>query len=118
VTPERDGGEGGWPRPGRAARRRAGGGPRPVSSSLPEVARLLGTPGAFELGVLSEHWESLVGLQLASHCSPRSLEGGVLVVVADGGAWAAELRFLSAALLAKVRQMAPTVRSVVVRVGT
>jgi predicted nucleic acid-binding Zn ribbon protein len=81
------------------------------------VSKLFGFPSAFELGMLRERWEDVVGAQLAAHCRPRSLDQGVLVVVAETGAWAAELRFHAATLLSRLQAIVPDLTSLVVRVG-
>lgn len=46
-------------------------------------------------GRLRTSWVDIVGEQLARHTAPKSLENGVLTVVAATGAWATQLRFLS-----------------------
>jgi predicted nucleic acid-binding Zn ribbon protein len=51
-------------------------------------------------------WEQLVGADIAAHARPASLRDGVLVVVVDQPAWAAQLRFLTAELLARIRSEA------------
>jgi len=51
-------------------------------------------PG-FRAGRLRTHWADIVGAKLAEKTAPKSLEGGVLTVVAANGAWATQLRFLA-----------------------
>jgi predicted nucleic acid-binding Zn ribbon protein len=48
-------------------------------------------------------WEQVVGTEVAAHAEPRSLRDGVLVIAVDQPAWATQLRFLGADLLARVR---------------
>ena len=48
-------------------------------------------------------WEEVVGAEVAAHAEPRSLRDGVLVIAVDQPAWATQLRFLGADLLARVR---------------
>lgn len=46
-------------------------------------------------GRLHTAWPAIVGEKLAEHTAPRSLNNGVLTVVAANGAWATQLRFLA-----------------------
>jgi len=47
-------------------------------------------------------WEKVVGADIASHCRPVKLEGGVLTIEAQSTTWAASLRGLTAKLLARI----------------
>ena len=105
-----------WRAPGRPEAR-TGGDPRPVGASLPEAARLLGAPGALEVAVVRRNWVALVGEALAGHTWPVRLQGGVLAVCADDGAWAAELRFHAATVVARARGLAPGIERLSVGVG-
>jgi predicted nucleic acid-binding Zn ribbon protein len=96
---------------------RAGGDPRPVGASLPEAARLLGAEGALELALVRRGWAALVGEALAGHCWPVRLEGGVLVVRADDGAWAAELRFHAVTVVRRAHGLVPGIERLSVGVG-
>jgi predicted nucleic acid-binding Zn ribbon protein len=62
-------------------------------------------------------WDSLVGPDVATHCTPVSLRDGVLVVAAESTAWATQLRLMSRQILRQLRdQLGPdAVRSMTVR---
>ena len=75
--------------------------PLPVATSLDRVSRALGAAPARVLGAVFSHWEQLVGPEIAAHARPTSLRGGVLVVVVDQPAWAAQLRFMATDLLTR-----------------
>jgi predicted nucleic acid-binding Zn ribbon protein len=77
--------------------------PQPVAASLGEVTHRLGIPDTAVLAIVFSRWEQLVGLDVASHTAPRSLRDGTLVIDVDHPAWATQLRWLSADLLARVR---------------
>jgi predicted nucleic acid-binding Zn ribbon protein len=77
--------------------------PLPVAASLDRVSRALGAAPAQVLGAVFSQWEQLVGPEIAAHARPASLRGGVLVVVVDQPAWAAQLRFMATDLLTRVR---------------
>jgi predicted nucleic acid-binding Zn ribbon protein len=77
--------------------------PQPVAASLGELTRRLGMPDTGVLATVFSRWEELVGPDVASHTAPRSLRDGTLVIEVDHPAWATQLRWLSADLLARVR---------------
>ena len=47
-------------------------------------------------------WETLVGADVAAHCTPASLTAGELRVSAESTAWATQLRLLSGTILARL----------------
>jgi predicted nucleic acid-binding Zn ribbon protein len=63
----------------------------------------MGAPRVTVLTEVFARWEQVVGAEVAAHAEPRSLRNGVLVVAVDQPAWATQLRFLGADLLARVR---------------
>jgi predicted nucleic acid-binding Zn ribbon protein len=77
--------------------------PKPVAESLDRVTRAFGAPRARLLASLFSRWETIVGEEIAQHAEPRSLRDGVLVLVVDQPAWAAQLRYLAADLLARLQ---------------
>jgi predicted nucleic acid-binding Zn ribbon protein len=57
-------------------------------------------------------WATLVGRDVAAHCTPQSLNAGELRITAESTAWATQLRLLSATLLARlVAELGPEVVS-------
>jgi predicted nucleic acid-binding Zn ribbon protein len=76
--------------------------PRPVAESLDRVTKWLGAPRARELATLFSQWEAVVGREIAQHTEPRSLRGGVLILLVDQPAWATQLRYLGPELLARI----------------
>ena len=97
-------------RPSRARRLSASGipgepgEPRPVADALAEVGAQLGLPDPNVLAPLMARWAEVVGAELAPHTRVRGLRDGVLVVGASP-AWASQLRYLSADLLERVREV-------------
>jgi predicted nucleic acid-binding Zn ribbon protein len=95
--------------------------PALVGQCLDPVARRLGLGSSAAVSALFARWEALVGPALATHVRPWSLRGGVLKLVADDPAWAAQIRFLASDLLARVRDATGQrneVRELVVKVGS
>jgi predicted nucleic acid-binding Zn ribbon protein len=73
--------------------------PRPLSSSLDDVLRELGSPGAEAVRTVFSDWAVLVGPDTAAHAKPVSLDGGCLLVVVDEPGWATRFRYEHARLL-------------------
>ena len=92
--------------------------PKRVSESLRRVAAHLGAPDPDTLGVVFSHWEETVGPGLADHTRPVSLSGDSLVVEVSESAWATQIRFLEADLLARLAEVAgrPVAARIEVRV--
>jgi predicted nucleic acid-binding Zn ribbon protein len=58
------------------------------------------------LGRVLEVWAAAVGEEIASHARPTAIREGVLVLEADDPAWAGQLRWLGADLLARLAEAA------------
>lgn len=96
--------------------------PRPLGDSLDRVAASLGVPKASTMTHVFTAWPSIVGESLALHTTPTTLSNGVLVVAVEEPAWATQIRWLEADLLARLTQIvgenAVTRIDVVVRTGS
>ena len=79
--------------------------PTPIGRSLDRVTKSLGMANSDELRGVFGRWPELVGEQVAAHARPRSLRDGALVVVVDDPAWATQLKWLEADLLARLREV-------------
>ena len=93
--------------------------PRRLEESLNRVADSLGAPKPGVLGTVFSRWNAAVGPAVAAHARPVSLSGDVLVVAVDEPAWATQLRFLEADVLARLEQAAgePVAARIEVRVA-
>ncbi|HWC37856.1 MAG TPA: DUF721 domain-containing protein [Acidimicrobiales bacterium] len=78
--------------------------PRRLASSLDDVARTIGAPPAEALSVVFARWEEVVGPSVAAHSRPVSLLRSTLVVSVDHPAWATQLRYLGATILARITE--------------
>ncbi len=76
--------------------------PCKVGEYLDKTTRGMGVPKAGILAVVFSKWPELVGQEIASHAEPRTLRDGVLTVVVDQPAWAAQLGYLASDLVAKI----------------
>ncbi|GAB92757.1 DUF721 family protein [Gordonia rhizosphera] len=95
--------------------RRTGGGRRRWSGSGPDsrdpqpLGRLAGRLAAergwqeqIGQGTVFGLWDSIVGADIAAHANPTSLTDKVLHVQAESTAWATQLRYMQATILAKI----------------
>ena len=76
--------------------------PRKVGAPLDQVMKRLGAASAGTEQSVFDAWPELVGANVAQAATPASLRDGVLVVAVTDPAWATQLRFLEAELLAKI----------------
>jgi predicted nucleic acid-binding Zn ribbon protein len=88
-----------------------------VGDALDAIRRELGMGAPSEIDAITASWDGLVGAALAAHSRPQTVRGGVLVVVADGAAWAGQLRYLDQVLVTRIAEEVPAVSVREVRVS-
>jgi predicted nucleic acid-binding Zn ribbon protein len=88
-----------------------------IGAPLDAIRRELGMGEPSEMDAVRAGWDALVGPALATHSRPQSLRGGVLTVLADGPAWAGQLRYLDEVLVARIGEELPAVAVREVRVA-
>lgn len=88
-----------------------------VGEPLDAIRRELGLGEPSEMDAIQAGWGALVGAALAAHSRPQSVRGGVLTVVADGPAWAGQLRYLDEVLVTRIAEELPAVDVREVRVS-
>jgi predicted nucleic acid-binding Zn ribbon protein len=76
--------------------------PRAVAASLGRLAASLGAPAPGVLSTVFARWEGIVGADIAAHARPLTLRDGVLTIGVDQPAWATQLTYLKADLLARI----------------
>jgi predicted nucleic acid-binding Zn ribbon protein len=76
--------------------------PSPLHETLDRVVQGWGAGSMATTRSLFADWDDIVGPHLAQHARPRSLRQGTLVVVVSDPAWATQLRFLEADLVARI----------------
>ena len=54
------------------------------------------------VGAVMGRWDTIVGTDVAAHCTPVTFGDGVLTVRADSTAWATQLRLMSSSILARL----------------
>jgi len=80
-----------------------------IGDHLPTVLRSLGLEQRFKEQRLIAQWPTVVGPDIAARTSARRIEGGVLYVHVDHGAWMQELHFIEKELVRKLRGAVPGV---------
>lgn len=88
----------------RRRRGRRRGSPTEVGSVLESVLGDLGLEGAAAALRVSECWEGVVGEQIAAHCHPVAMRGGVLEAAADSSVWCQHVQLRSPEILAGLRE--------------
>ena len=74
------------------------------------VERVLKGFGAGDSGRgmrIAERWEEAVGAEIAAHCRPTALRGGVLEVTVDSSVWSQQLQLRGPEILEALRAVLP-----------
>ena len=92
--------------------------PVPMRNTLDSFLRHLGAPGASTLSTLGDRWAEVVGPALGAHTHPGDLVDGVLAVICDEGAWAAQIRWQEKQIRTRFAETFPgsEIRKLTVRV--
>jgi predicted nucleic acid-binding Zn ribbon protein len=83
-------------------RRPSGGDPQPLGAAITRLLTERGWQQQVAVGSAFGRWEQIVGAELAAHARPEGFSDGVLTVVADSSAWAAQLQLLAATLVQRL----------------
>lgn len=76
--------------------------PQPFGRAVRDLLRERGWEEQSQAASVVGNWALVVGPEVADHCTPDSLVGGVLVLTAESTAWATQLRLLAPRLLAQI----------------
>jgi predicted nucleic acid-binding Zn ribbon protein len=76
--------------------------PQGVNGVLRRVLAELGWNEGMNAGRVLEEWDQIVGVQVATHCRPVSLDEGILVISASSSAWASQMRMLGPRLITTI----------------
>jgi len=78
--------------------------PVPLRDAVAAVGRELGLAPPDVVETLVARWRDIVGPAIAEHAQVRSVRDGECTIVVDGPAWATQIRYGSADLLARVNE--------------
>lgn len=76
--------------------------PDTLGSTFDRLTRRLGGPSGSILRTVFGRWEELVGPSVAANVRPVSLRGTTLVVATESPAWATQVSFIGADLVARI----------------
>lgn len=78
--------------------------PHKIGPALGRVLDDLGLVGPSSAFRIAELWAEAVGPEIASHCRPVSVRGGVLDAEVDSSVWCQQLQMQSPELLERLRE--------------
>ncbi len=76
--------------------------PQPLGKLTGRIADDRGWKPKIGEGTVFSSWQTIVGDDNAAHCKPVSISDGILQVQAESTAWATQLRYVQAQILAKI----------------
>lgn len=76
--------------------------PQLLGSLTGSIARTRGWSSKINEGTVFGSWPAIVGPEIAAHAEPSALTDRVLHVRAESTAWATQLRYMQAQILAKI----------------
>lgn len=93
----------------RGGGRRSGAGPddrdpQPLQATIRRLLAERGWEAPAAVHSVLARWPSIVGAEVAAHCTPEAFEDGELVVKADSTAWATQVRLLAAQLVRRLNE--------------
>ncbi len=77
---------------------------RPIGGAIEAALRELGLDERFQERELLGAWAPAVGPDIAAHVQAVDVEDGVLILVADHGAWRQEVNMLAPKILEKINE--------------
>lgn len=83
--------------------------PRPLRYGLELFLKHLGAPPVDVLSELAERWGDIVGPALVGATRPLELLDGVLVVGCDDPAWASQIGWMEAQIIARFGEVFPEI---------
>ena len=78
--------------------------PRRVGDVIGNVLDDLGLEGTSAVLRIAERWEAIAGPEVARHCQPSRLRGGVLEATVDTSVWCQQLQLRQREILAALRR--------------
>jgi predicted nucleic acid-binding Zn ribbon protein len=76
--------------------------PVPITSSLDSIMKSLRGTDRIQIGGVFGKWDAAVGEQIAAHVRPIKLDQGALLVEADSGTWATQVKLLAETIIARL----------------
>ena len=86
-------------------KRRSRGRFEPIGSLLPRVLSDLGLTETARVMQIAARWEEAVGREIADHCRPTALRGGLLEATVDSSVWCQQLQLRAPEILEALRRV-------------
>jgi predicted nucleic acid-binding Zn ribbon protein len=80
--------------------------PVPITTSIDSIMSSLRGTDRVQIGGVFGRWVDAVGENVADHVRPVRLDQRVLTVEVDEAAWATQVKFLSATIIRRLREVA------------
>lgn len=81
--------------------------PEPLGALVARVLEDIGAGDGARVMRIAERWEEAVGVEIAAHCRPTALRGGILEVSVDSSVWCQELQLRGPEIIEAVRSILP-----------
>jgi predicted nucleic acid-binding Zn ribbon protein len=78
--------------------------PTPLGASVEKLVTESGWSADVAVHAVFGRWSSVVGTEVASHCTPESIVDGLLRVRTDSTAWATQLRLLAPTVVRRLNE--------------
>ena len=81
--------------------------PEPLGALVARVLKDIGAGDSARVMRIAERWEEAVGGEIAAHCRPTALRGGVLEATVDSSVWCQQLQLRGPEILEALRGVLP-----------
>ena len=81
--------------------------PEPLGPLVARVLEDIGAGDSARVMRIAECWEAAVGPEIAAHCRPTALRGGVLEDTVDSSVWCQQLQLRGPEILEALRAVLP-----------
>jgi predicted nucleic acid-binding Zn ribbon protein len=81
--------------------------PEPLGPLVARVLEDIGAGASARVMRIAEAWEEAVGVEIARHCRPTALRGGVLEVSVDSSVWCQQLQLRGPEIIDALRAAVP-----------
>jgi len=81
--------------------------PEPLGALVARVLEDIGAGESARVMRIADHWEEAVGAEIAAHCRPTALRGGVLEATVDSSVWCQQLQLRGPEIIEALRAVLP-----------
>jgi predicted nucleic acid-binding Zn ribbon protein len=81
--------------------------PEPLGALVERVLKDIGAGDSARVMRIADRWEEAVGAEIAAHCRPTALRGGVLEATVDSSVWCQQLQLRGPEIIEALRAVLP-----------